>query len=144
MSVHLRFAALLGFFLLLVPSFAVQAKQTPQMPRGSKVYIAPMNGFETYLAQAFAKKRVPLEIVNHMSQADFEIKGNADSKKAGLAKKLIFGSWHSNEDASITVTNLKTGEVVYAYAVHKQDSVHGKRSTAEACAKHLKKIIENN
>jgi len=33
---------------------------------------------------------------------------------------------------------VKTGEMVYAYAVHKKDSAHGQRSTAEACAKHLK------
>ena len=143
MSFQVRIQALLAFLLLLVPCAAVQARQTAQIPRGSKVYIAPMGGYETYLEQAFSKKKVPLEIVNDKSQADFEIKGNEASQKAGLAKKLILGSWHSNEDASITVTNLKTGEVVYAYAVHKQNSAHGKRSTAEACAKHLKKTIES-
>jgi hypothetical protein len=143
MSSQVRIATLLALVLLLVPSAGVQARQKAEIPRGAKVYIAPMDGFETYLEQAFSNKKVPLEIVTDKSQADFEIKGNAESQKAGLAKKLIFGSWHSNEDASITVTNLKTGEVVYAYAVHKQDSVRGKRSTAEACAKHLKNIIDS-
>ena len=143
MTFKMRIEALLVFVLLVVTGVAVQAKQNAQIPSGSKVYIAPMNGFETYLEQAFAKKKVPLEIVKDKSQADFEIKGNSASQKAGLAKKLIFGSWHSTENASITVTNLKTGDVVYAYAVHKQNSAHGKRSTAEACAKHLKKIIES-
>ncbi len=143
MSFQMRVATLLAFLLLLVPCAAVQARQKQQIPRGSKLYIAPMDGFETYLQQAFSEKKVPLEIVNDKSQADFAIMGNAESQKAGLAKKLIFGSWHSNEDASITVTNLRTGEVIYAYAVHKQNSAHGKRSTAEACAKHLKEIIES-
>jgi len=46
--------------------------------------------------------------------------------------------WHSDEDTAISVTELKSSEVVYAYEVHKQSSAHGKRSTAEACAKHLK------
>jgi hypothetical protein len=144
MNSHLRIGAFLAFLVLLVSGIAAQARQKPEIPTGSKVYIAPMDGFETYLGEAFSKKKVPLEVVNDKSQADFVIKGNAASQKAGLAKKLIFGSWHSDEDASITVTNLKTGEVVYAYAVHKQNSAHGERSTAEACAKHLKTIIEAN
>lgn len=144
MSVQLRIGAFLGFLVLLGSCIAVQARQKAEIPRGSKVYIAPMDGFETDLEQAFSSKKVPLEIVTDKNQAAFEISGNAASQKAGVAKKLIFGSWHSDEDASITVTNLKTGEVVYAYAVHKQNSAHGKRSTAEACAKHLNKIIENN
>src|ERR1051326_5474285 len=114
MSVQLRIGAFFGFLVLLVPCIAVQARQKTEIPRGSKVYISPMGGFETDLEQAFSSKKVPLEIVTDKNQADFEISGNAASQKAGLAKKLIFGSWHSDEDASITVTSLKTGEVVYA------------------------------
>jgi len=90
------------------------------------------------LRKAIADKKVPVEIVEQREQAEYEITGTADSKKAGTAKKVIMGSWHSDEDASIKVANLKTGEIVYAYAVHKKDSAHGQRSTAEACAKHLK------
>src|SRR5882724_12945534 len=119
-----------------------QAQTPPQtqtkIPAGSKVFIAPMGGFETPLSKAIADKKVPIEIVGQREQAEYEITGTADSKKAGTAKKVILGSWHSDEDASIKVANLKTGEVVYAYAVHKKDSAHGQRSTAEACAKHLK------
>jgi hypothetical protein len=33
--------------------------------------------------------------------------------------------------------------VVFAYSVNKQSSAHGKRSTAEACAKHLKDQTES-
>jgi hypothetical protein len=129
-------------FLFLVPA-AARGQQGLEIPRGAKVYVAPMDGFETYLKEAISKKNVPVEVVDDKAQAGFMISGNAGSQKAGMAKKLIFGSWHSNEEASITVTNLKTGEVVYAYAVHKENSAHGKRSSAEACAKHLKKIIES-
>jgi hypothetical protein len=93
----------------------------PKLAAHAKVYVAAMGGFEIPFKKALADKKVPLE-----------------SKKAGTAKKVILGSWHSDEDASIKVANLKSGEIVYAYAVHKQDSAHGQRSTAEACAKHLK------
>lgn len=104
----------------------------------SKVYVAPMGGFETPLKKAITDKKVPLEIVEQREQAEYEITGTSESRKAGKAKKIIMGSWHSDEEASIKVANLKTGEIVYAYSVHKQDSAHGQRSTAEACAKHLK------
>jgi len=32
---------------------------------------------------------------------------------------------------------------VWAYSVHEEASTHGKKSSAEACAKHLKDAIEN-
>jgi hypothetical protein len=43
----------------------------------------------------------------------------------------------------IQVANLKTSEIVFAYSANKQSSAHGKKSTAEACAKHLKEKIES-
>ena len=109
-----------------------------KIPTGSKVYVAPMDGFETYLKDAMVKKKVPVVIVEQRDQADYEITGVSESKKAGAAKIIIMGNWHSTEDASIKVANLKSGDLVYAYSVHKQSSAHGKQSTAESCAKHLK------
>jgi hypothetical protein len=124
-------------FLNTLQNFAnVQAGQEPPIPKGSKVYIVPMGGFETYLERAFSNEKVPLQIVSDKGQADFVINGNAESQRPPLAVLS-----HSTEDASIIVTNLKTGKVVYAYAVHKESSHHGERSTAEDCAKHLKDRI---
>ena len=74
-------------------------------------------------------------------QADFEITGTSNSQKASAAKKIFLGSWHSREEASVNVVNIKSGETIYAYSVHKDNSAHGKKSTAEACAKHLKEKI---
>ncbi|MGH9826957.1 MAG: hypothetical protein ACREDR_27330 [Blastocatellia bacterium] len=117
------------------------AQGSATIPAGSKVYIAPMDGFETYLKAAIEKKEVPLVVVEDRDKADFEISGVANSQKASAAKKIILGSWHSREEASVNVANIKTGEVVFAYSVHKENSAHGKKSTAEACAKHLKEKI---
>jgi len=116
----------------------VAGAQEPRIPRGAKVFVAPMQGFETFLKTAIAKKKVPIELVEDRNRAEFEITGVAESKKAGAAKKIVMGSWHSTEDASIKVTDLKSGEVVYAYSVHEENSNHGKQSSAESCAKHLK------
>jgi DNA-binding transcriptional regulator LsrR (DeoR family) len=113
-----------------------------KLPAHAKVFLAPMNGFEADLKTAIQAKKVPVELVAERDKADFEITGTSETQKAGTAKKVIMLDWHSNEQASITVSNIKSGEVVFAYSVNKQSSAHGKRSTAEACAKHLKEQIE--
>jgi hypothetical protein len=130
------------------PPAAVTSPSTPAtfdkiIPKDSKVYVVPMNGFESYLISALDKKEVPVVVVTDPSNADFIITGNADSQKAGWAKTLATGSSQSTEEASINVTNKKSGSVVFAYNVNKGNSFHGKQSSAEACAKHLKEKIES-
>jgi hypothetical protein len=125
------------------PAGAKNAPPSQKIPKGAKVFIAPIaNGYETFLKDAMATKKVPMEIVANRDQADYEITGSAESQKAGAAKIIIMGNWHSREEASITLSNIKSGEVVWAYSVHEEGSTHGKRSSAEACAKHLKEAIE--
>jgi hypothetical protein len=117
-----------------------QAPPTSQtkIPAGAKVYLAPMGGFETYLKTAMIGKKVPVEFVEQREQAAYEITGTSESRKASSAKKAIMWDWRSDEEASIKISNIQSGEVVYAYSVHKQSSAHGQKSTAEACAKHVK------
>jgi hypothetical protein len=138
-----KILSLLVMLMLAVVSGLAQ-DSAKAIPAGSKVFINTMkDGFETDLADALKAKKVPVEVVTDKEKADFEITGTSESKKAGAAKILLRGSWRSSEQASITVTNLKSGEAVWAYSVNKSDSAHGKRSTAEACAKHLKEKIES-
>ncbi len=119
------------------------APPSQKIPKGAKVFVAPIaEGFDSYLKDAIGKKKVPVEITANRDQADYEISGTADTQKASTAKKLIMGNWHSREEASITLSNIKSGEVVWAYSVHQEASTHGKRSSAESCAKHLKDAIE--
>jgi hypothetical protein len=112
------------------------------IPEGSKVFIAPMGGFETYVKAAIEKKKVPVTLVEQRDAADYELSGTAESQKASTAKKVIMLDWHSKEQASIKLTDIKSSEVVFAYSVHKASSAHGKQSSAEACAKHLKEVVK--
>jgi len=109
---------------------------------GAKVYIAPMEGFESYLVAAFGKKKVQLIPVADQNQADYVIAGTSVDKKAGWAKMAFMGNIHSDNAASITMTDRRTGAIVYAYAVDKKSTLHGQQTTAEACAKHLEAHIE--
>ena len=149
-----RFVATAVFMLFLMPCSISLLAQRPSstanddlgnkgIPAGSRVFITPIEGgFEIYLAASLVKKNVPVVIVNDRSKADFEITGISESEKAGWAKMLFIGSQQSNEQASMKVVNLKTDVIAFAYAVNKGNSVRGKQSAAEACAKHLKDKIE--
>src|SRR5215210_478203 len=104
---------------------AAGAFEAQIIPRNSKVYIAafksedtehPVEGFESYMAAALRKKKVPLIMVSDRAQADFEIVGTADKKGAGLAKKWLLGDFRKTTSAAFTVTNLHTSVVAYADA----------------------------
>jgi hypothetical protein len=113
------------------------------IPKGARVFIAPVEGgFENYLAAAIQKKEVPVVVVTNREKAEFEISGVAESEKAGWAKMMFMGSAASKEQAGIKIVNIKSDEVVFAYAVHKSNSARGRQSAAEACAKHMKEKIE--
>jgi hypothetical protein len=45
---------------------------------------------------------------------------STEAQKAGVAKKLMLGSWHSDEQATISIADLKSGEIVFAYSVNKR------------------------
>src|SRR5260221_12803375 len=55
-------------FYILALAFAPFAHAQVSNP---KIYIAPQNGFETYLAGAFTKKSVPAQIVTAPEAADY-------------------------------------------------------------------------
>lgn len=112
-----------------------QVAEDTKIPLGAHLFIAPMDGFERYLAAALTKKKVPLVVAIDRDRADFEVTGASDGLKPGWTRSL-FGS---DDQASISVTNLTTHVVAFAYTVSHKGS---KQSAAEACAKHLKAYIE--
>ena len=109
---------------------------------GSTVFIAPMEGFENYLAAALQKKGVPLVPVGTEEQATYVLSGTSEEKKPGAAKIIFMGQIHADDAASVRMMDRRTGAIVFAYAVNKKNTLHGQQTTAEACAKHLKEQIE--
>ncbi|HKS72726.1 MAG TPA: hypothetical protein VJQ82_05975, partial [Terriglobales bacterium] len=145
LSVCLLIGSLQAQEEVLAPNPALTAGDPggKKITAGSKVFVAPMdNGFETYVIAGLQQKKVPLIVVMDRNKADFEISGVSESEKAGWAKMLFMGSDASKEQASIKVTNLKTGVIAFAYSVNKANSARGKQSAGEACAKHIKEKIE--
>ncbi len=105
---------------------------------GATIYVEAGDGFDTYLEAALQKKKVPLRRVTNIEMADFELDGVSDHQKAGWAKIAFTGNIHSDDQASIRLVNRRTSQVVFAYAVNKKSTLHGRQTVAEACAKHLR------
>lgn len=114
------------------------------IPKNSRLYIAPMDGFETYLAAALRKKEVQLVIVSEPDLADFIVTGTHEKKSAGWAKTIFLGDIRGSASASMQVVNVRTKVVVYADSSDRGSSNRGERSTAEKLAKYLKKKMEDD
>jgi hypothetical protein len=142
---YLDFSQIGAGLLVVLMAATVSAWQDPAplFRPGAKVFVAQMpDGFDTYFKAALEKKKVPLIVVPTQAEADFAIKGTSETQKAGAAKKVFMLNWHSDEQASISVTSVASGEVVFAYSANKKSSARGKRTSAEACAKNLKNYLD--
>ncbi|HEU5340152.1 hypothetical protein [Edaphobacter sp.] len=151
-------------YLLFAFSIAASA-QAPHMKSGSAVYIEPMDGYETYLAAAIAKKHVPLVVVADEDKADYIIRSSISQKRPSQPAVVVnnttnvnsnsyprvggfpragYGSNFGSTSASISVVDVHSSQIVFAYSVGKGRNTNQIQSTAEACAKHLKEFIEKS
>jgi hypothetical protein len=80
-------------------------------------------------------------VTTDKDKADYRLEGVSDHQKPGWAKTVFLGQVHSDDQASVKLIDVKTSEVVFAYAVNKKNTMHGRQTAAEACAKHLKEIV---
>lgn len=112
-----------------------------KIPANSKIYIHPMEGFETYVVAALQKKKIPLIVVANREQADFEIKGSVEKQKAGWAK-TIFVSPLPSIDATMQITNIKTGVIAFSHSSSKANAARGRKGSAEHLAKNLAKKMK--
>ena len=127
---------------LLLGVLLAAAAWAQTMGSGAKVYIAPMAGFEVDLKVALAKKGTPVTVVEKRGEAEYEVTGTAKSTKSSAGKAMLTGQWRSDEEASIQITEIKSGTVVFALSTNKPNSAHGKRSSAEDLAKQLREKME--
>lgn len=155
------------FASILLTFSAIAFAQAPQIKSGATVYIEPMDGYETYLAAAIAKKHTPLIVVTDKTKADFIItstvlhkdqshaavsvsntinngtnetpfeRGMEQGQANAAARRALLGITNT----SISVIDPKSSQIVFAYSAG-SGSAKQLQSTAEDCAKHLKASIE--
>ena len=150
---------ILAYFMLVLPSLALA--QNVQIKSGSTIYIAPANGYETYLASAMEKKHLPLTITIDRDKADYIITSTVEQSQLFTPAIVVnnnvnangssafdrgwqLGSEHSRSSGETSVSMAliepRSSHVLFAYSVSK-DRTHNLQSTAEACAKHLKEFM---
>ncbi len=133
--IHVSALLLVLTFIGISPAFA---KPHP----GSKIYLSPQNGFETYIAAAFTKKHVPATIVGDVDQADYvleaapvEHKTESTGSKVARCLFIYCAGMEGVESTSVRLIDQKTKITVWSYTVHKGHQ--NEQSLAEAIAKHL-------
>lgn len=154
-------------FVLLLLSFSLPlAAQTPPIPSGSTVYIEPMDGYETYLSAAFAKKHVSVILVADKGKAAYIVRSTVSHRTSNPPAVVINNTNGNNNgnnafeegmrnaeaqraargatSASISVIDSSSSQIVFAYSVGKAGTTNQVQSAAEACAKHLKEFIEKS
>ena len=120
-----------------------------QLSRPS-VYLEPQQGFETYLAAAFAKKGVPVDVVTDETKATYVLKSAPiETKQESTGSKVtrcLFAYCAGIEDrANVSVQLIETTstKMLWAYSVNKQrGGSKNQQSMAEAVAKHFKEFLE--
>jgi hypothetical protein len=79
--------------------------------------------------------------VERKEAADYVLEGDSRSTKADARRKVLMLDWQSREQAAIALVNPREQRVVFAYAYYYDSSMHGQRSSAESCAKHLAEML---
>ena len=97
-----------AFLLLACSSLCIA--QAPQIKSGATVYIEPMGGYETYLAAAIAKKKVPLIVLADKSKADYLITSSVSHHTPSQPAVVVHNSNVNNTTVnSSDVTNNNSG-----------------------------------
>lgn len=82
-------------------------------PRGSKIFIAPMEGgLDGFIAAEIIKKKIPMIVVTDDAQADYVLSG-ASLKADDRWYNVVFGGKDKNE-GNVRLLDVKTKQMVWA------------------------------
>ena len=111
------FASLVGVSAVLAMTISVlAAAPIPKLPSGSKVFIAPMVGFETYFRAATKAATLPLVFVRTRAEADYEITGITKQVPSDEAENVAdFRT--TRQETAVRVTKIDSGEEVFRHSV---------------------------
>jgi hypothetical protein len=123
--------------------------QTAPLGASPRIYIEPQEGFESYIAAAIVKKKVPAVVTHNKEEAIFVLSSAVISKEESTGSKIarcLFAycaGIGGSQTATVQLVKAKTQEVAWAYNVRKGDA-RAYQSSAEAIAKHLKTFLEEH
>ena len=118
---------------LLVLNSSFAAAQVPHLPKGSKVFIASMDGLDAHMQKATSAVDFPLVFVRTRAEADYELTGTTREvrpEKAGFNNVRT-----TRQSTTMAVTNIASGERVFAHTVQteiRSPEQHGSQRSTES------------
>lgn len=131
--------------VLLLSAFTATAQDgSTCLPQNAKIFIHDMNdGFHTFITAALIDTKTPVLIVTDREKADFEMTGSAsESKRNSWARVIFAGQTGSKESASVAISNIHNGVVVFSTASDRSNARRGKRSVAQKIAREIRGEIK--
>jgi hypothetical protein len=107
------------------------------------VWIDPANEYANYLEAAVLKKHTPVTFTTDKASASNIAVLDAESQKGSAARAIFLGPGNSGarSNLSLTVSDAKTGAVVFSYTCQKNGEGGSFQSAAECLAKHWDHFI---
>lgn len=101
---------------VLAVTSSLLAAPAPKLPLGSKVFVAPMAGLETYFKAAARDARLPLVFVRTKAQAEYEITGITKQVPSDEADNVAdFRT--TRQETTVRVTRIDSGQEVFQHSV---------------------------
>jgi hypothetical protein len=130
----------LFLFVLAVVILCGSAMFGQSVPPGSKVYIEPINGFETYLTKAILARKVPVTLVLDEAQADYIVNGSWN-KEGPLSYDPDRGPIKTKYTLRASVVDSKTATTAFSYSSEERVSYDPSKEMAADWANHLRNAI---
>jgi len=129
-------------FLLFLAAVLVLCGQQP-LPFGAKVYIHPMDGFGSYVYNAFRMRGVPVDLVARRESAEYELSGNEEREETAKKGKHIpfLPAGGGRKVAVLRLQKVTTGEILFTKTYPTDEANKGRRGGADACATDLEQKI---
>jgi hypothetical protein len=132
--------------VLLIPALSQAPASAQIAARGSKLFIAPMQGeLDGFIASEIIKKKIPMIVVTDETQADYILTG-ASLKADDRWYNTVFGGKDKNE-GNVRLLDVKTKQMVWAGEAGDRSLVWGgfkrggERKVADRIVEEMKKQL---
>lgn len=106
----------LAVSVMMAMTSALVTAQPPQLPAGSKVFIASMDGFDKYFGAATKGVEFPLVFVKTRAEAVYEVTGSTKEVPPG-AEGINGVLRTSKSDTTIRVSKIDSGQIVFTHSI---------------------------
>ena len=110
------FASLVVVSAVLAMTSTGLAAATAKLQSGSKVFVAPMAGFDAYFRAATRNSKLPLVFVRTRALAEYEITGFTKEVPSEEAENVA-ESRTTRQETTVRVTRIDSGQEVFQHSV---------------------------